>query len=382
MLYEIVHDFPNDFLKADAEICISLYQPTHRHGPENQQDPIRFKNLVREIEESLLKTQSKQDAALFLKPFEALVTDREFWQHAGDGIAVFATKDKCVVYKLAREVKELAIVANSFHITPLIRVFQSADRYHLLGINGNEFSLFEGDRYGFEKVEIDPEIPQTIKDTLGDQYTEAHFAAGSAGGHAGSAVFQGHGSRKDEISTDLERFFKHIDRVIIDNYSHTMRLPVILVALAEYHAPFQNISHNKFLLNKGIPTAYDALTIDELKESAWKKIEPLYLEKTKNLVDNFENARAKDEGSDDIVQVAKAAIENRISRILLESDRIIPGKIDRETGALIEGDLQNPKVNDILDDLAELVFKNQGEVVVLPKERMPSITGVAATYRY
>jgi uncharacterized integral membrane protein len=33
--------------------CLSLFQPTHRDHPDNQQDPIRFKNLVKALEESL-----------------------------------------------------------------------------------------------------------------------------------------------------------------------------------------------------------------------------------------------------------------------------------------------------------------------------------------
>ncbi len=33
--------------------CISLYQPTHRNHPDNQQDPIRYRNLLREMESSL-----------------------------------------------------------------------------------------------------------------------------------------------------------------------------------------------------------------------------------------------------------------------------------------------------------------------------------------
>ncbi|TVR67101.1 MAG: hypothetical protein EA420_00995, partial [Candidatus Competibacteraceae bacterium] len=31
--------------------CLSLFQPTHRNHPDNQQDPIRFKNLVKALEE-------------------------------------------------------------------------------------------------------------------------------------------------------------------------------------------------------------------------------------------------------------------------------------------------------------------------------------------
>jgi hypothetical protein len=33
--------------------CLSLYQPTHRSHLENKQDPIRFRNLVKELETSL-----------------------------------------------------------------------------------------------------------------------------------------------------------------------------------------------------------------------------------------------------------------------------------------------------------------------------------------
>lgn len=380
-MYEIVKDFPNELFNTEAEVFISLYQPTHRHGPENQQDPIRFKNLIREIGESLNEKYDKKQVEDLLKPFEALAADNDFWQHATDGMAVFATDSKCFVYRLARPVEELSIVADSFHIKPLIRIFQSADRYHLLGINRNEFALFEGDRYGFEKVEIDSEIPQTAKEILGEEYTEAYITAGGIGA-GGSVMFHGHGSKKDEVDKDTDRFFRSVDRIVLENYSRPMELPLILVTLDENHTPFQNLSHNPFLQKEGIKVNYDALTIDELKESAWEKIEPIYLEKTKTLVDEFENERAQDKGSDDINEVAKAATENRVSRLLIESDRLIPGKLNGETGELTLKELENPVVDDLLDDLAELVLKNMGEVVMLPKERMPTNTGVAATYRY
>ena len=100
------------------------------------------------------------------------------------------------------------------------------------------------------------------------------------------------------------------------------------------------------------------------------------------LIEQFENARAQEKGSDDINQVARAAAENRISQILIESDRIIPGKVNGETGELTPGELDNPVVDDLLDDLAELIIKNMGEVIILPKDRMPTNSGIAATYRY
>jgi hypothetical protein len=45
-------------------------------------------------------------------------------------------------------------------------------------------------------------------------------------------------------------------------------------------------------------------------------------------------------------------------------------------------DLDNPEIDDILDDLGELVVNQGGNVVVVPQLNMPTDTGVAAIYRY
>ncbi len=140
MLYEIVSDFPNEIIyEKEGGPFISLYQPTHRHRPENKQDIIRFKNLAQNIENSLKQKYAEKEISLLMKPFNELAENKLFWNHTTDGLAILASKRKCVVYKLQRPVKELAVVSDSFHIKPLIRTFQSADRYHLLGLNRKIF---------------------------------------------------------------------------------------------------------------------------------------------------------------------------------------------------------------------------------------------------
>lgn len=382
MLYELVNDFPHKIFNSQNPPFISLYQPTHRHRPENKQDLIRFKNLVQEIENSLKQKYPKKDIASIMKPFYTLSVDKIFWNHTLDGLAIFAKEDKCIVYNLQRPVKELAIVSNSFHVKPLIRIFQSADRYQLLGLNRNEFTLYEGNRYGFEKIKFEPETPRTAKEILGDELTESYITSGTYGGSSKHVMYHGYGGKKDELDIDIEKFFRFVDRFVLEEYSRPTGLPLILVALTEYHTIFQRISHNPYLLEDGIKVAYNALTMEELKDNVWGKLEPFYLEKTKKLVDNYKAARAKHLGSDDLAQVTRASIENRIDTLLVEADRIIPGKVNFVTGQLMKGDLEDPEFDDVLDDLAEIVFRNGGEVVILPTERMPSTTGVAATYRF
>ena len=138
----------------------------------------------------------------------------------------------------------------------------------------------------------------------------------------------------------------------------------------------------KYLQEQGIKADYQAMSLQDLQEAAWEVLEPLYIERTQELVQEFEVAKANNLGSDDISQIAKATVEGRVRRVLIEADRVYPGKINKETGEITEDKIEHPDIDDVFDDIAELVYRQKGEVVVIPKERMPSSTGAAAIYRY
>jgi len=382
MNYKIVKEFPDDIIFEDVYPCISLYQHTHRYSPMNKQDPILFKNLLREIESSLKEKLKKIDLNSIMEPFYNIAGDKEFWTNTLDGLAVFANPDNCVVYRLYLPVQELAVVADSFHIKPLIRIFQSVDKYHLLGLSHDDFTLYEGNRFKIDKIKLDPGTNRTIEEVLGKQHTESYLTFGSYGDADGHAMYHGHGGRKDEVEKDIERFFRYVDRFVLDNYSKPTKLPLILVSLKEYHNIFKKISRNPYLMEKAVKGSYDAFETEKLKEKVWEIIEPIYSKKIQDLVNSYEDAKANSLGSDNLDKITMAVLENRVGTILIEADRIVPGKIDRNTGMVEIGDIKNPDYDDILDDLAEMVLKKKGEVMVLPEEKMPGITGVAAIYRY
>ena len=50
-MHSFAQDYPAVLLRNEETPCLSLYQSTHRQHPDNVQDPIRFRNLVKELEE-------------------------------------------------------------------------------------------------------------------------------------------------------------------------------------------------------------------------------------------------------------------------------------------------------------------------------------------
>lgn len=79
-----------DIVKGLAAIdgpCASVFMPTHRHGPETQQGPIRLRNLLDRAVDGLRALDvAGPPADELLAPLWALVDDVPFWQHQGDGL--------------------------------------------------------------------------------------------------------------------------------------------------------------------------------------------------------------------------------------------------------------------------------------------------------
>ena len=117
--------------------------------------------------------------------------------------------------------------------------------------------------------------------------------------------------------------------------------PLVLVALKEQHSLFKEISHNPYLIAEGINDSYANLEMEQLRFKALEVIEHINSEKIQELVQSYEKAQSVSLGSSDINQVAKAAYENRVETILIEEDRIIPGKINN-AGDVIICDITQP----------------------------------------
>lgn len=376
-------DFKTVLLADHKAPCLSLFQPTHRSFPDRQQDPIRFGNLVKALELSLGRQHGAKEIASLMQPFHALADDSQFWNHTLDGLAIFATADLFKVYTLQRTVKELAIVADSFHTKPLIRILQSADRYHVLGLNRQGATLFEGNRYALDPVEPGDGFPQTSAEVVdaGDGEPErTKRAHGPAG--AGQTTRHGTDIRQDARDNDTERYFRAVDEAVLQTYSRPSGMPLLLAALPEHHHLFREITRNPSLMPESIDVNPAAISNDDLRERAWALLLPVYLERLNGFIDQYGAAKSEGRSSADLSDIGKAAAAGRLATVLIEADRVIPGRFDPATGAIEFASLEEPSVDDLLDDLSEHALKTGGEVVIVPAEQMPTDTGIAAIYRF
>lgn len=373
-----------DVAAAHPAPCLSLYQATHRSHPDNQQDPIRFRNLVKALEQSLQRAYPAAAIRNLLEPFESLGADDAFWNHSMDGLAVLGGRNLFRVFQLQRTVTDLAIVADSFHTNPLRRFLQSADRYQVLGLSFHKIQLFEGNRNVLDEIDPAPEVLRAITGALGNALTEPHQSVASYGSAGGVSQPSHHsqGGPKDVAAIDAERFFRAIDRAVLEHHSRPSGLPLILASLPQHQHLFRHVSHNPFLVAEGLLINPEVLPNDALRERVWQTFEPLYTARLKQWADEYAVAKTKSRGVDELAQAAAAAAAGQVATLLIEDGRQMPGRITASTGQVQFAELSDPEVDDVLDDLGQLVLSKGGRVVLVPAEHMPTGTGIAATCRF
>src|SRR5439155_270690 len=112
--------------------CVSIYCPTQKTYPKRQQDPVRYRNLVDRAEQMLREKHAAAEVAPILDHLRALADEGTFWIQGHAGVAILASPATFETFGLRNPPPERVMVADSFLLAPLLRVAQSADRFHVL----------------------------------------------------------------------------------------------------------------------------------------------------------------------------------------------------------------------------------------------------------
>ena len=102
--------------------CVSIYLPTTPVTPEAEGDRIELKNLaaeaVRQLESGVV---GKREIAAVGDALEELHADDAFWAYQANSLAVFATPERLLTFRLPNRLVSLVEVSDRLHLKPLLR---------------------------------------------------------------------------------------------------------------------------------------------------------------------------------------------------------------------------------------------------------------------
>jgi hypothetical protein len=386
----------------------SIFMPTYRAGPETRQNPIRFKNLLRQAEQLLLDNGRGQgEADEFLQSAHDLLNNGPFWQHQEEGLAVFIASDDFHVYRLPFPVEELLVTDRSYYVKPILPLFTNNGLYYILAISQNDIRLFEGTRHSINQIDLPKETPTNLEEALQFDDPEKQLShrtgtsqggIGRSGGTRGGdgrqagtgtqggigtrgAVFHGQGD--EEHKTRIERYFNLVDHGLKE-FFREKRAPLVLAGV-EYLLPiYHQVSEYANIMEAGVTGNPEGLRPEELQEQAWPLVEPYFRQQLENVVAQYHELVGTGTATDNLEEVVAAAFYGRVESLLVATDSQVWGQFDPDTGKVVHYHDEKKQEDDIsLSDFAATkTLETGGAIYALPQAEMPTDAPILAVFRY
>jgi hypothetical protein len=297
--------------------------------------------MLRSASEQLSETLEQEDLRRFLAPLQSFLRDEKLLGELKGNIGIFRNSSSFRVLNVPVEVENLCVVATSFHVKPLLRWMQLDREFLLLGLKDRSAALYRGNLHSL-------------------RFLDATLLSAN-----------GRNSQVTEIADWLKDWLTRFSETAPPRLflAGNRGLSEALFRVLDYPNLHPRTVCNNF---KQEDTAALAQTIRSLlRGEARRTLERSLLE--------FHCAEDLNLGKKNLFQVAKAVVEGKVRKLIIADGIQIFGRLNRHTGGLSLNHIDSGlKDDDILDDLAQLVLSQGGEVIVARKEEIPKGTPALA----
>lgn len=377
----ITHDDLGELARLDEGTHVSLFMPTHRAGPETRQDPIRFRNLLGRARALLTEQEglSTSEADGLLADARPLRDDQDFWQYQADGLALYAAPGLTRTFRVPLNLAEDVSVGPRFRLRPLLPLLADDGHFLVLALSQNEVRLHEGTRFTIAELDPGP-MPTNMAEALAHEDREAELQV-RADGQAG--MFHGHGEGGEIDKQALERYFRAVDRGLIDRIGSGRRTPLVLAGVSYYLPIYASVTGHPVLVEPAVAGNPEESSPQELHAAAWEVVAPRFEAARHAAVESWQEAEGTGATSTEVATVVQAALDGRVDTLFLADSPPVWGRVVGEAPPTVDvHDTHQAGDVDLLDLAASEALLTGGAVYT--GDTVPSGDGhrVAARFRW
>lgn len=360
---------------------VSIYLPTHVKGEEVQQDPIRFKNLLKKAEQQLQDHEIEQEKIdQLLNKARKLLDQPMFWQHADKGLAVFITDDLFEYYRVPLNFKEHVMVEDHFLITPLLPMTTLDGTYCILTLSQKNMRLLKCTRDSVEPIVLD-DAPTSLEEFQQYDVYEEHLQHHSGQGGGNNAIFHGQGGAEDTDTQALINYLKTVENEVT-SVLKKRNDPLVVAGGEQAVAEYRKVNKYSRLMDEAITTNPDPLSNEDVNKKGWKIIKNHFLKDMYNDMDRFADLTGSDKQSDNLSQVVEASFYGKVDSLFVPIGEQSWGWFDQDRDTVHHSAEQQNGEHDLINMAAIKTLSQGGNVYALEKDEMPRDSSIAAIFRY
>jgi hypothetical protein len=349
--------------------AVSIYLPTTPVTQDTGSDRIALKNLLKEAVDQL---QAVGTDKRLIWPIEeavaAILEDDGFWAYQANSLAIFASPDRVLTFRLPNKLTNLVEVSDRFHLKPLLRSVTFPHHAYVLAISMGAVRL----------VEVSADLPP-------HEVAVSNLPQDAAGALGRRSHVERTGQMRSGETTSEHALLIRYSRTVDQALRPILKgedAPLIIAAAEPLASIFRNTSSYGHVASQVIAGSADDTANHVLATEARAVLDNIYAEEIKDLAGLFATRTAQGRGTTDIAQAARAATYGAVDTLLVDIDAHVPGIVDELDGAVTFDETPDAVNYGVLDEIARRVLRSGGRVVAVRRDDIPGKGSLAAILRY
>jgi hypothetical protein len=383
--YKLSGEVIHQLIGIEGEWCLTFILPTRRVGGEWKGDRIQLKNLLTEAEERLAEYGLRgPEAEELRKPAEALLDEREFWQQASPGLAIYITPEEPLYIRLRHSPEPACFISRHPYVRPLLFDLQREQSFFVLAISKGGNRFFTVDAEQVTPIELNG-APSNMEEALAfddpERQLQLHTSA-RAERASKPVMFHGHGAGSNDDLSNLRRYLQQVAAPVERHLLGSGNV-LILAGVDEITSEFNDLLAEGVQVISRIGGNPDLLDSGQLAEQARETVSNARDGRPAQAVQRYLNARSIEGRTENsIYRLLKAAHYGQVDTLLLCRNQHLWGNYSESGIKLTDGNGRSPTAEDLMNLAAIYTLQADGQVFSISAEDMPGDDLAAALLRY
>lgn len=314
---------------------ISLYVSVETSIHDNKTIAQRFQELIHNAEFFLLKDYPRSVVDEYLSVLKDPTPFLNLLSPLDQGIVIFYSKEsfkgQIGYMKVQSQIKDLVVVADSFHIKPLIRIKNNVRGFFIVTMSSRAINVLienQGQLVRIDSYRNEPGILSRSKKKVEDFFLDS--------------------------AQELNKLFS------------AYQLPIVLAGVKNHITHMKKHLKQSMLIDESVIANVEKMKTDELTQRVYAILAPYYAQIEYSAVSDIEAAMKEGSVLTYLEDITVNALNGNIKTLFVLENKHVWGAINKRTGEIsIKPKQVNSHDDDLLDDLCQIVLTKGGKVVVV-----------------
>ncbi|MFN4145077.1 MAG: hypothetical protein ACK4GN_04570 [Runella sp.] len=342
--------------------CVTISLNTHRTHPDNAQDAIVLKNLLKEAETRVIDEFGKRPAASLLDKIKNAETEIDI-NYNLDSLHIFLSNDTQEIVKSTWPTTQVGVhISETFAIRPIIKAYNRSETYLIMLLSQSGVQLYEAMNDGIIGEIRNNEFPFS---------ENRHYTT-----HADKA------SDPKQVDDLVREFLNRVDKALVKIAQET-DLKCVVVCTEDNYSRLMQVADKPSIYHGYAPINYNNTATHQIVNQTWEIIANLQKQRRTQAIGEMKEAVAQGKVLTDLQEIYQAAIDGRGDLLIVHQDFAQPVLMkDERTFDLIEDATTPGAIDDITSNIAWEVISKKGRVFFTAQDEIKDLGQIVLKTRY